>query len=73
MKKFLIATLFLVALAAPAYARIGNEIPLGWVHTEHLACSPSSPPLPAYCTLRPPHGVAENVRDVPNGQTHSST
>ena len=70
MKKLLIAATCLITPIAPATARIGNEIPLGWVHTEHLSCSPtgysSGPSL--VCTLHPSQGYAEYIRDMPNGK-----
>src|ERR1700722_15759959 len=52
---------------AYAEGRIGNEIPLGWVHTDHLACSNDEPERQT-CTLRPAHGYSEFIRDVPNGK-----
>jgi hypothetical protein len=55
--------------APPAHAdgRIGNEIPLGWVHTDHLACSNDEPERQT-CILRPAHGYSEFIRDVPDGK-----
>jgi hypothetical protein len=62
-----VALTFIIPIAHADDGRIGNEIPLGWVHADHLYCSNDEPERQT-CTLRPAHGYSEYIRDVPNGK-----